>query len=420
MNFPLPLAEMFGPFGAFLVYLLIGVAFGAVLEMAGFGKSTRLAAQFYFKDLTVLKVMFGAIVVAMILIFLFTGLGVLDFSQVWVNTTYLWPGIVGGLIMGVGFIIGGFCPGTSLVAAATLKIDGILFALGAFVGIFIFGETVPLIEDFFNSSNYGRLTLPQWLNIDTGIIVVAITVMALLVFKGAEILERVVGKQTQKQPTWRYGAAGVVFLGSLLVAFIGQPANLYAMPAEETLIAGPDALIENRTIHVSPFELLALTAGDTYSLALYDVRPELDYAAFHIKDAKNIALDQVGGITEELIFAPSNTIIVLMGNDEIAATEAWRTLVSKGVTNAYVLEGGVNGWLQTFAEGRFSESLWGGVDEMRYDIGETLGESDAASAPDPTQWTTEYTPKVTGEPLLITPSSGSTGTSKPKASGGCG
>jgi hypothetical protein len=56
--FPLPLAELLGPWGAYLVYLLIGFAFGAVLEMAGFAKSTKLAAQFYFKDMTVLKVMF--------------------------------------------------------------------------------------------------------------------------------------------------------------------------------------------------------------------------------------------------------------------------------------------------------------------------------------------------------------------------
>ena len=74
----------------------------------------KLAAQFYFKDMTVLKVMFTAIVVAMVLIFLTTGFGWLDFNLIWVNPTYLWPGIVGGLIMGVGFIVGGFCPGTSL------------------------------------------------------------------------------------------------------------------------------------------------------------------------------------------------------------------------------------------------------------------------------------------------------------------
>jgi uncharacterized membrane protein YedE/YeeE len=73
----------------------------------------------------------------MLFIFLTAGLGLLDYNLVWVNPTYLWPGIIGGLIMGAGFIIGGFCPGTSLVAAATGKLDGIFFTLGAFFGIFL-------------------------------------------------------------------------------------------------------------------------------------------------------------------------------------------------------------------------------------------------------------------------------------------
>ena len=118
------------------------MGFGAILEMAGFGDSRKLAAQFYFKDMTVLKVMFTGIVVAAVLIFLSSSLGLLDYDRLWVNPTYLYPGIVGGLIMGVGFIVGGFCPGTSLVAASTLKLDGIFFVLGGLFGVWAFGESV--------------------------------------------------------------------------------------------------------------------------------------------------------------------------------------------------------------------------------------------------------------------------------------
>ena len=140
--FPLPLSEIFGHWGAYVVYALVGIAFGYVLEISGFGNSKKLAAQFYFKDMTVLKVMFGAIIVAMVLLFAATAVGLLDYNLVWVNPTYLWPGILGGLIMGFGFIIGGFCPGTSPVSMATGKIDGIFFVLGVAFGIFMFGETV--------------------------------------------------------------------------------------------------------------------------------------------------------------------------------------------------------------------------------------------------------------------------------------
>ena len=107
-EFPLPLGELFGHWGSYAVYALVGVAFGWVLESAGFGNSKKLAAQFYFKDLTVFKVMFTAIIVAMTLIFLSSAAGLLDYNLIWVPPTYLWPGIVGGLIMGVGFIVGGY------------------------------------------------------------------------------------------------------------------------------------------------------------------------------------------------------------------------------------------------------------------------------------------------------------------------
>ena len=98
-----PLANLLHPgtLGYFLVFLFIGMAFGAILEMSGFGDSRKLAAQFYFKDMTVLKVMFTGIAVACVLIFLSTSLGLLNYDRLWVNPTYLYPEIVGGLIMGV-------------------------------------------------------------------------------------------------------------------------------------------------------------------------------------------------------------------------------------------------------------------------------------------------------------------------------
>ena len=107
-TFPLPLNIIFLKIGVYAIYLIIGIAFGYVLESSGFNKSTILAKQFYFKDLTVFKVFFTAIVVGMILIFGASAFGLLDYNLIWVNPTYLWAGLVGGFVMGVGFIIGGF------------------------------------------------------------------------------------------------------------------------------------------------------------------------------------------------------------------------------------------------------------------------------------------------------------------------
>jgi len=161
MNFPLPELQATSAANpwSYLVFIVIGFAFGYVLEIAGFGNSKKLAAQFYFTELTVLKVMFGAIVTAMVLIFIMVGLGVLDYGQVYVNTTYFGPMVLGGLIMGVGFIIGGFCPGTSLVGLVTGKLDALFFVLGVMVGIFAFGETEWLFDIWWQTSGYmGRFT----------------------------------------------------------------------------------------------------------------------------------------------------------------------------------------------------------------------------------------------------------------------
>ena len=74
--------------------------------------------------------------------------GLLDISLIYINPTFLWSAIVGGLIMGLGFVIGGFCPGTSVCAAAIGKIDAMIFILGSFIGVLIFAEGYPIFENF--------------------------------------------------------------------------------------------------------------------------------------------------------------------------------------------------------------------------------------------------------------------------------
>ena len=180
----------FDGYTTILVSLAIGFGFGFVLERAGFGDSRRLAAQFYLHDMTVLKVMFTAIVTAMVFVHFLWAVGVLDLSRVYVNPTYLGSGVLGGLIMGVGFIIGGYCPGTSLVAAATLKLDGVFFVLGVFLGVFAFGEVVPSFWNFFEQSGYlGRFTLADWMGLPTSVVTFLVACMAVFMFWGAERIE---------------------------------------------------------------------------------------------------------------------------------------------------------------------------------------------------------------------------------------
>ncbi len=166
--------------------LVLGFFFGFFLERAGFSSARKLTSQFYFKDFAVLKVMFTAIVVAMLGIAYFALIGWLDMSQVFVPPTFIWPQIVGGLLLGAGFIIGGYCPGTSVTAAAIGRIDALLFIIGIFIGIFLFGTSVPHFSRFNLSGALGPLTLPVWLDFNTGIVVLAVVVIAIGAFWAGE------------------------------------------------------------------------------------------------------------------------------------------------------------------------------------------------------------------------------------------
>ena len=169
---------LFGENTSLLVALCLGIAFGFFLERGGLGNARKLVAQFYLTDMSVFKIMFSAIITAMIGLFWLGRIGYLDLSQVHVLPTYLIPQTVGGLIFGVGFVMGGYCPGTSCVAAATGRLDGFVHLLGMMTGILFFGELFPSIEGFYNSSVMGQITFPDLLGISPNVVLFAIILLA--------------------------------------------------------------------------------------------------------------------------------------------------------------------------------------------------------------------------------------------------
>jgi hypothetical protein len=175
---------------AYTFAILAGFGFGFVLERAGFGSSRKLAAQFYLRDMTVLKVMFSAIVTAMLGLVVLRTAGVLDFDALYVNPTSIPPQVVGGLIFGVGFAVGGYCPGTAIVAAVTGKLDALAFLGGAAVGILGFAGAYGKIEHFAKSGANQRILLTDWLHLSFGTVAVLVTLLALGMFVGAEWIER--------------------------------------------------------------------------------------------------------------------------------------------------------------------------------------------------------------------------------------
>ena len=182
MILPLFPAGAFSESTSFVVAVGIGVAFGAVLERAGLGSATKLAGQFYFTDFAVFKVMFSAIVTAMLGVYGLSWLGLLDLGQLTVPPTWLLPQLAGGLLFGVGFVMGGLCPGTSCVAAASGRLDGLALIAGMLGGTLLFGELFPWLARFYSSTAMGHYTLPQLLHLPAVDTVGLVTAAALAAF----------------------------------------------------------------------------------------------------------------------------------------------------------------------------------------------------------------------------------------------
>jgi len=194
-------------FVAYALAVVFGFAFGFVLERAGFGDARTLAAQFYLANMRVLKVMFSAIVTAMLGLTVLRAVGVLDASALYINPTYLWPQIVGGLIFGVGFVIGGHCPGTAAVSAATGRLNGLVFLIGVGLGALGFSAVFPKIERFALAGGKTQ-TLDQWLRLPYGVVALLVTLLALGFFVGAEWIERFMQRRKSLPPSSDMGGAG--------------------------------------------------------------------------------------------------------------------------------------------------------------------------------------------------------------------
>jgi uncharacterized protein len=171
--------------------VVVGVAFGFVLERAGFGRAQKLVGQFYGTEMTVLKVMFTAIATAMLGLVVLSGAGTLDLGAVQAfYPTYLWPMIAGGLGLGAGFVLAGYCPGTCIVASASGKLDGVATVAGVVVGSLLYAEVEPFLGAFLRSGELGTYTLGLLLGVPAGAVAAIVALIALGAFLAAERVER--------------------------------------------------------------------------------------------------------------------------------------------------------------------------------------------------------------------------------------
>ena len=187
-----PLAEygVIGSGAGLAAALVIGIAFGWCLERAGMGSARKLMGQFMLTDLALFKVMFSAIVTAMLGAFWLSRFDILDLSRVYVPETWLLPQLVGGVVFGIGFGIAGLCPGTSCVAAVTGRLDGGVVVAGFFIGVLATGFALPSMTSLFNATARGTLTLPDVSGLPYGVVILVIVLLAIGSFVLAPRFER--------------------------------------------------------------------------------------------------------------------------------------------------------------------------------------------------------------------------------------
>jgi hypothetical protein len=177
-----------GTTSALIAAAFIGVAFGFVLERAGFGSSKKLVSIFYLRDFAVFKVMFTAIVVAMFGSRLLAWTGVVNLDHWYQLETFLLPQTIAGLVFGVGFVMGGWCPGTALVGAVSGRGDALLFLGGVSLGSLLYAFVFPSIEAFSAHGGGGVSTLHDALGLSPGVMALIVGALAVAAFVGSDRL----------------------------------------------------------------------------------------------------------------------------------------------------------------------------------------------------------------------------------------
>jgi len=330
---------------AMLVALLIGFAFGFSLEQAGFGSSRRLAGIFYFRDMAVLKVMFTAVVVAMLGLLYARRLGLISDEQLFFMPSIYGAQIVGGLVFGIGFVIGAWCPGTAAVGLASGRLDALVFLVGAVIGSIVFNEIFFALKGLYNWGDSGVRFAWQAVGMSAEGFAVLFVVVAIACFWGAEYIEkrRTGSSEYLRSPFLKSFSMALVIAALALPATLGRASR----EAGDGVAASTSALlaeIESAKDHIEAEELAdRLMQGET-GLTVVDIRSAQEYAEFHIRGAVNLSMPD---LPTALAGNKNRGIIVLYSNGMTHPAQARDALARMGYTNVYILTDGLNGFIES-------------------------------------------------------------------------
>jgi hypothetical protein len=332
--------------------LVIGFFFGFILEQAGFSSTRKLAGLFYGYDFTVLRVFFTAGVTAMIGIVVLAYFGLVEWDLLYINPTFLYSAIIGGLIMGVGFIIGGYCPGTSFAGASIGKIDAIVFIIGTVLGVFIFAELYPYFKSIYLANNYGDLRLDKFLGVNPGLIVFIFAFIAFLAFVITTKIEYKVNKIdiSQKKffqmPENKPLLFGFAFLAiSLILVFL--PTRQVYLNDKINEIAESNSNSINK---ISPLELAFRIVDEDNSLFIIDLREKTDTILKSIPGSHNLPYNEIFSKDAKKLIQNTYKTIVFIDSDGRLSKKAVVYANEIGNHRAISLDGGLAKFWGQFTE----------------------------------------------------------------------
>lgn len=317
-----------------LLAIPVGVAFGATLERVGLGSARTIADQLSARDFTVLKVMFSAIVTAMLGIFWANRLGWLDLSRVAMPSTDIVPQLIGAVFFGAGFALASLCPGTACVSAATGTRDGLMTIGGLFAGTLVTSLLWSQLGTIAERAPKDNATLASDLGLSPGLVVAIITLVALIVIPFAD---RIAARRSERPAAARAPLrlsplAGIALaLGTLAAASGRIPTGTVAQRS----VAEADAAAD----HVDALVLAEWIRARKPQLRIIDVRDGLAADDYRIPGAEDVPLQRIAQLDVH-----TGETLALYADGSGQAAQAWTMLRARGVRNAFVLRDGLAAW----------------------------------------------------------------------------
>ena len=312
---------------AFATAIPLGIAFGVLLERAGLGDPRVIAGQLVGRDFTVVRVMFGAIVTAMLGIAWLDAAGLIDVNGLAMPPTDAPAQILGAVIFGGGFALAALCPGTACVAAASGRRDGVAAVFGLLAGTALTPAVWPAVRGAIADAPREGARLPEDLGVPLWLVVAAVTVLA--------VGMALVARRLEQGGAWRVTRLETVAL--TLAALFPLVQTRPSMPV--TRLAAIAGEISREDDHVDAVELAEWIRDRRPGLRVVDVREGLDSGTYRIPGARSVVLDSLSSLVVN-----AGELVVLYSDGGAHAAQAWVLLRARGISDVKVLKDGMAAW----------------------------------------------------------------------------